>query len=382
MLGLLLWIGIRTSAASEPFRFPEGTHGQGRLAYVDGIAVLCVTGTPEEMGDQVAALALRPAAPLLGQIDGFVEFLGLKPIYPILLKTTRFMTARFPPDHLRELDAMAETSGQPRDLLILANTFHDAMHVFGCSVIMAEPDRSATGQRLVGRNLDWPPFGGLEQYTLVTVYRPAGKRSFVSVAFPSMIGCVSGMNDAGLVLATLEVLESADGAPRFNPEGVPYMLYMRRVMEECSSVAEAENLIRSLPRTTMHNLALCDKDHAVILEITPKSVVRRSAENGLCCCTNHFRTPELATSTACRRYSLFQNGADTPRFGLAEISDRLHAVNQGELTLQSMIFEPEALRLHLAAGAGPASALPRGTLDLSAFFARGAEAFPEVKESQ
>ena len=43
---------------------------------------------------------------------------------------------------------------------------------------------------------------------------------------------------------------------------------------------------------------------------------------------------------------------------------RLDAVNQGRLTLQTMIFEPAALKLHLAIGKCPASKLPLKELEL------------------
>jgi hypothetical protein len=38
-----------------------------------------------------------------------------------------------------------------------------------------------------------------------------------------------------------------------------------------------------------------------------------------------------------------------------EVADQMKAVNQGNMTVHTMIFEPAALRLHLAMGAGPAT---------------------------
>jgi isopenicillin-N N-acyltransferase like protein len=152
------------------------------------------------------------------------------------------------------------------------------------------------------------------------------------------------------------------------------MLYLRRVMEECTTVEEAEALIRSVPRTTLHNLAVCDRQQAVVLEITPNSVERRNAEQGLCLCTNHFRTKPLAIETVCRRFTLLESAGKAATMNLADIGGHLHAVNQGQNTLQSMIFEPGTLKLHLAVGAGPATARPRTTIDLEPLFQRGAAA--------
>ena len=120
------------------------------------------------------------------------------------------------------------------------------------------PRHGATKGPLFGRNLDFPTLGLSDKYSLVTVYRPQRKHAFVSVGFPGLFGCLSGMNDAGLALAVHEVFLSRDGATIFNPKGVPYTFCFRRILEECATVEEAEKLLRATPRTTILNLALCD----------------------------------------------------------------------------------------------------------------------------
>src|SRR5262249_29832537 len=151
------------------------------------------------------------------------------------------------------------------------------------STLVVEPGRSTTGGLLFGRNFDFPPLGGtLPQYTLVTVYRPKGKHAFVAVGFPGLIGHPSGMNDAGLSLASNEITEAADGSPRFDIAGVPMASGFRSLLEDCGSVAEAEKLIRSAKRTTMGSLTVCDKTQGVVFEVTTRTVVVRRAERGIC----------------------------------------------------------------------------------------------------
>ena len=74
---------------------------------------------------------------------------------------------------------------------------------------------------------------------------------------------------------------------------------------------EAEKLVRSLKRTVRQNMAICDKKTAGVLEITPKTVILRRSVEGICACTNHFRTPELATDTTCGRYSILERSRKT-----------------------------------------------------------------------
>jgi hypothetical protein len=59
-----------------------------------------------------------------------------------------------------------------------------------------------------------------------------------------------------------------------------------------------------------------------------------------------------------------------PSIGLADIAKGLDEANQGWLTLQSMIFEPAEMKLHLAIGPCPTSALPMKTLDLGSLLAK------------
>src|SRR5262249_45745923 len=141
----------------------------------------------------------------------FVKSQRLEPVFPLLVKKANSMVPQFPPNHRKELDAAAKTSDWSRDLLVLGNTFPDLRKLGGCSALIVEPGRSATGGPLFGRNLDWRPFGSLHKYTLIVVCRPAGKHAFASIVYPGMFGCVTGINDAGLTLADLSVYSANDG---------------------------------------------------------------------------------------------------------------------------------------------------------------------------
>ena len=209
----------------------------------------------------------------------------------------------------------------------------------------------------------------MDKCNLVTVYRPNGKHAFVSVGFPALFGCVSGMNDAGLALAVHEVFLSRDGATMFNPKGVPYTFCFRRILEECATVEEAEKLLRATERTTILNLALCDPNKSVVLEMTPKTVVARHAIDGILACTNHFRSDELAVFAWCPRYQRLIQSRKLDQLDVSDVAKKMHEVNMGRMTVQTMIFEPAALKLHLAIGSCPSSALPMKLLELKPLFA-------------
>jgi isopenicillin-N N-acyltransferase-like protein len=356
-----------------PYRYPEATHGKGSVKYIGGVPVLMVEGTPEEIGDQKAALAVKPAPKLLGYPRELLKAHGVDIAWPLIVKTGVGMYKNFPADYQKELEAAAKTADVEKETLIVGNTLFDIKKFIACSTLIVEPEQSATGKPLFGRNLDFPTLGYLHEYTLVEICKPKGKHAFASVGFPGMLGCLSGINDAGLSLAVLEVYSSADDSPRLDPKGVPYALCFRQLLEDCTTVDEAEKALKEMKRTTMVNLAVCDRKTGVVFEITAGSVHRRDGDKGICACTNHFRTKGLCTSLECGRYDILEKSKEMKKLGLKDIAKQLHAVNQGDLTLQSMIFEPDALKLHLAFGKCPSSALPMKELDLAPLLKKGVE---------
>ena len=48
----------------------------------------------------------------------------------------------------------------------------------------------------------------------------------------------------------------------------------------------------------------CGSNGGAVFEITPKNVVVRKPVKGICACTNHFRSEELATNKKCYRYDI------------------------------------------------------------------------------
>jgi hypothetical protein len=357
--------------AAEPSNFKEGSYGRAQLKYVNGLPVMILEGTPEEIGEQQGALIGEPMEHLVSLAKPFLKVLGYNKGLKRLAAVGNSMVPQFPADYRVELEALVKKAAIDRDMIVVGNTFSDITKSGGCSTLIVEAERSMTGQPLFGRNLDYPTLNILHRYSLVVVVRPKDKHAFVSVGFPGLIGVLSGMNDAGLAVATLEVYSSKDKSPIFNHKGVPYALCYRRILEECTTVDEAVKLLRALPRTTMNNLALCDKKGGAVIEFTPDTLVVRRPEKGLCPCTNHFRTERLSTGIQCRRYDALVKSQNLAKIDHTALAKLLDAANQGPATLQTMIFEPATLKLHLAIGECPSSALPLKELELAPFFDRG-----------
>ena len=356
--------------AQAPRTFPAATHGKGELRYLEGVPVLVLSGTPEEMGGQFGRLAVANAPDLDGLHARFLKDSGQERRYPFIVGMARALKPNIPPHMAAELRAAGNAAGREEGLLLFANTIADLTSGLGCSTLVVEPNRSRTGSPLFGRNFDWQPTKGLTEHTLVVAYKGVGKRAFAAVTFSPVTGVVSGMNDVGLCVTINEVLlRKSKDKSTFNWRGTPLLYAFRQVLEECGTVAEAEALLRAVPRTTSCCMTICDTSGGAVFEMTPASLEVRPALGGVACCTNHFRTDKLRLSTDCWRYDRLRplQHADG-LLGVSDVFAQLDGVHQGAATLQSMVFEPSGRVLHLAYGEGPATRRTPKRLDLGRLF--------------
>jgi hypothetical protein len=352
----LLVLGVSTSNAAEPFRYPEAKHGDGSLKYVNGVPVLTVAGSPAAMGEQMGQLALR-------HVQGFPDLLKKAieaKVGPVGLVAVRVAAKgvfdRFPAEYRAEIEAIAKQSGVDLIDLIVANTVSDLEAIFGCSGIVVEPAKSKTGEVIFGRNLDIPPVAGIHQYSLVVVFQPTGKRPFAAVTMPGFVGVGAGMNDAGLCIGGNTVTQWADGSPKSDPKGMSVMIASREIMQTCATRDDMETWLRKQRTNAPGIVPTADATGGAIFEVTTRTVERVPAERSIACATNHFQSKSLAKPESCRRLEAIAKSRSADKLGVAEVFTLLHEANQGAATMQTILFEPKSLTLHVAFGDGKKSA--------------------------
>ena len=364
-------------AASEnewPSIYPEAQFANGKLTYADNVPVLIVAGTPHEMGEQIGVLAVKPAAKLITKTveDAVRDQLGdrFQDIGWLTLKLlANGMYSRFPAEYRAEIDAMAKSGEIDRNLLVVANTIRDLQpSLNGCAGLAVESQRSATGGWLLGRNADMSPVGDLAKLGLVIVYLPADGQPFAMVTVPGLLMFGSGMNSSGLVIGSNSASNAADKSPHFNPEGTSTVVGGRQLLETCRNRHDAIRWFNEHPTMIQGVVPLSDRNGAVIIEVTPQSVVILRAKRGLLYCTNTFRSDELRTmESAGRRYSRLAMSENLERLAVADVWRLLHDANQGAWTIHTMVFEPDQSTIHVAFGEGRTSASSRKmtSVDLS-----------------
>jgi isopenicillin-N N-acyltransferase-like protein len=362
---VLLLLACSAPAHAQAFRFPEARHDQGELRYVEGIPVLTVRGTHAEMGEQIGKLALKPAAQIIDMINGYATRGVPENVRPAANLIVSTMVARFPKRYRDELNAMAEAADVDKSALFMANTIIDLEEMVGCSSLLVNKDRSTTGGTLYGRNVDMPYVKGVADFSLLIVYHPDDGHAFAMPNLPGFLMLMSGMNCKGLAMGSQSVGIPRDGSGRFSPLGISSAVAGRSLMEGCVDVDEARTWLEENHLMRCVSLAACDPQQQTVLEITTKRVLPRTPKDGLVYATNHFRRPELGGDYQCWRYARLEQSRRWDRLGVVEVAAYMKSVNQGLMTVHTMIFEPASLRLHLAMGPGPATSLPLTVIDLS-----------------
>lgn len=313
-------------------------HGRGRLERgPGGVPILHLEGTPEEMGEQHGALLRDEIRALLGWYVS--SFVGPRDLDEAKRRALDMFLPHMPDAHRREAEALARAAGLPVEDVLFGQCFTDVYRLFGCSTLAA-PSPEGT---LLARNLDFPSMGRLGRYSVVVVARPEGKRPFVSVTWPGLVGVLSGQS-ASLALAVM-VVHNADGAL----PGVPFQLAFRQVLEEADDAAAAERLLRGLPLTVTNNLMVVDRQgDARVLELHPEGIaVRHPDRAGHLVATNHFLSRERREArlsfeyvSSLRRYRAVCDVVDAD--GPVTLDAARAALDAASvpITLQSMIFLP------------------------------------------
>lgn len=356
LAAVVFWSG---AASADSFRYPQARHGRGELRYMNGVPVLILTGSPEEMGEQMGVLAIKPAEKALALIDQFLQDEGLSRFKPLLAGIGERLLMRCPDEYRRELNAAASAARIDRRLLVIGNMFHDLRKSFGCAALMVAPERSLTGGALMGRNLDYGLVPGMHDFSLVMVHRPTGKKPFVTVSFPgtSLLGCaMSSMNADGLVLGANDVEGAADGSRAVDLKNTPTAVLARRMLEECTTVSEAARVLHFDKPASRSIFVMCDRSGGAAVEATPSTVALRRDQQGLCLATNHYLSKELCIQDDCPRARALAKVSPRKKLGVRDVVRLLDRAHEYDWTVHALVFEPGTLKIHVAFGDGYRSA--------------------------
>ena len=277
----------------------------------EGLRVLYLTGTPFEMGhangvltrdlihrqEQTVLDLFHKAAPY-----GWSQFL----LKAVLVYRNRHLQEFISAEQQMEMlglchgcpDAHPEMGPYFNRIL----NFHGAQDIsymlmnsplihWGCTSFGAWGSQTRDGHLVTGRNFDWEAAPVFDEDRIVILCEPEDGLPFVSLGWAGLVGCVSGMNRAGVSV-------TVNGAPSRLPRDVatPTCLVAREVLQRAHNLEEATEIIRR-SRVFVSALFLVGSrpDGCFrVIEKTPESTeVREAADPFSIVCANHYLTPAL-----------------------------------------------------------------------------------------
>ena len=281
--------------------------GKGWSA-VRGVRLAHLAGTPEEIGAEHTTL-LRDRMIVNEEIvwDGFRDVVPFAPARVLLFDAGRYryrnVESGFPEARRREVAAEARAftpdpyashmATYPR--MVFLHALYDIALSFehspllGCTAFGLGPEATADGHALFARAFDFEAADVFDRDKAVFVVREDGKLPFASVAWPGLVGVVTGMNAEGVAVAV-----NGGRAREPSTTGMPVAFSLRETLEQAHDTTEAIAILSRHDVMVSHLVFVGDaKGHFVVVERAPgmKAFVRESKDPARIAVTNHFEGP-------------------------------------------------------------------------------------------
>lgn len=205
---------------------------------------------------------------------------------PARLEELAAMAQGFSPDPFADFFATFQRFVYLNALYDIALSFEHSP-LIGCTTFVLPTEAGAPGA-LLARNFDFEVDPIFDRQKAVFLVREAGKIPFASVAWPGLVGVMSGMNQEGVAVV---VHGARAGEP--TPAGEPVVHALRRVLSEADTTERALRVLAEREVMVSHLVILVDANgDGAVVERAPGHAdhVRRLARRRASV-TNHFEGP-------------------------------------------------------------------------------------------
>lgn len=226
--------------------------------------------------------------------------------------------------------------------------------LIGCSAFGLGPGATADGHTLLGRAFDLEAGDVFDRDKAVFFVRGEGTIPFASVAWPGLVGVLSGMNLEGVTVIV-------NGARAREPvtDGEPVVFSLREVLERAHDTREAVEILKSQHVMVSHLVLVADARGAfAVVERAPgaEAFVRDSWKDpDRVALTNDFEGPLKDDP---RNLAVREHTTTLPR--RARLDELLTAVGPREATVPRAVA---MLRDHTCAGGASCELGDRRTID-------------------
>lgn len=306
--------------------------GNGYARLHGGIREVYLEGTPEEIGAQQGRLnydaMVENERALWGDFSRYVPFWPARALIMDLSRVRyRHLDRGIPAPRLREIAAQAQVfkpdpfEGElpTYQRMVFLHSLYDVALSFehsplmGCSTFGLGPGATKDAHTILARAFDFEAADVFDRSKAVFFVREGGAIPFASVAWPGLVGVISGMNAEGVAVV---VHGARAGAPIV--AGEPVVLMLREVLERARDTAEAIAILRTQQVMVSHIVVVADASgrFAVVERApgVPPFVRDTFPDPDRVAVTNHFEGPlkddpknvavREKTSTVARRQRL------------------------------------------------------------------------------
>ncbi len=224
--------------------------GQGK----DEIPVLVVKGTAYEMGAAQGRLLKGEIQAFLKQFLSAVQTAEPERCSNENLDAAWRAVAPFTDRRFKdELRGLAEGSGLP---LVMLQRVHMIPVVgdYSCSSVAAWGKATRNGHLYQTRNLDWELRVGAQDHPCIVVYLPQHGAACANITFTGFIGCNTGMNEHGIIVA--EMGDSPGRDYPFDLHGEHFTAMLRHMLQDATQLDQAIEIMKTSHRIKKYHFVI------------------------------------------------------------------------------------------------------------------------------
>lgn len=198
-------------------------------------------------------------------------------IYNTLISNSKLVLKNTKQEYVDEIAGVSKAfTGKDTDVLgdgklshneyLLINFMTDVFRPVQCSAVSVFGNYSENNKTIIGRNLDWY-IGSerqLSKLSAVITYKKNGKHSICNVGFLGFIAVVTGYNDSGLFMATLD---SGTNAPQTDFGKISsYTMNIRECLEVETNIDTGYQMFLNKDYAYNFNITFADKNSSKVFE--------------------------------------------------------------------------------------------------------------------
>jgi len=227
--------------------------GNGSLTIQDGWRVLRLRGKPYDIGFQHGRL-LAPNIQRVGDrvVYGVGFYYSMEKGRWFQAEAAKLVERQRPfiaPEYFEEMRGLADGAGLPLATVQAANIFPEFFHCSGAAVF---GKATKGGTLLHARVLDYMTDVGLQDEAVLMAVEREGARRIVNVSYAGFIGSVTGMNEKQVAIGEM------GGRGEGKWDGTPMSLLLRGALENCDTLEQALDYMRTKPRTCEYYYVVSD----------------------------------------------------------------------------------------------------------------------------